>query len=101
MCGSLDEKRSEAAEFLFEEPGGAVFLLGLQRIAANQFGERCGFVRGRLPRGTHFIEDGAASRAGDLPGGLAAGESAADNVDFAGHLLSIIPLSIARADFLL
>ena len=81
LLGGLEEERIEAAEFLLEEPGRGGFGLALEGVAADEFGEAVGLVRGGGAQGTHFVEDAGDAAAGDLPGGFGAGESAADDVD--------------------
>ena len=84
---SSDPRRRSSS---FSSHGALDSLLRLERIAANQFRERCGLVRRRLPCRPHLVKDRASSRASDLPGRFAARQSAADDVDFPWHLLSII-----------
>ena len=40
------QQRTEPAQLLFEQPGRGRFRLGLQRIAAHEFGQAIGLVRG-------------------------------------------------------
>ena len=85
LLGGLEQERIEAAEFLLEEPGGGVDALALQRVAADEFGETIGLVRGGGARGTHFVEDAGDTAAGDLPGGFGAGQAATNDVDGLGQ----------------
>jgi hypothetical protein len=50
-----DEQRACAAQFLFQQPGRGVLLIGFERIAANQFGKIGGFMRGGLAVRAHFV----------------------------------------------
>jgi hypothetical protein len=50
-------------------------------VGADQFGKPAGFVRGRFAYGAHFMQHHRHAASGDLPGGLGAGEPAADNMD--------------------
>ena len=54
-------------------------------IAADEFGEAIGLVRGGGAHGAHFVEDAGHSAAGDLPSGFGAGQAAAGDVDGLGQ----------------
>ncbi len=65
------QQRIQAAQFLFEQPGRGGFGLALQRVAAHQFGEAIGLVRGGGPHRAHFVQHARNSAARDLPRGFA------------------------------
>jgi hypothetical protein len=62
-----------------EDPRGAVGQVRAQRIAANQFAQVTRHVRAGLPPRPHFEQTHLVAALGHLPGGLAAGQAAADN----------------------
>ena len=72
---ALDEKRAEAAHFLLEQAGGALNPRGLERIRADKLREERALVGGGIAGGLHLDELGLLARLGNLPRGLAAGES--------------------------
>jgi len=90
LVGAAEDEGGEAAELLLEEPGGGGFLLGFEGIAADEFGEAIGLVGGGGAGGAHFIEHGGVAGFGDLPGGFGAGESAAEDVDGGGHVVTSV-----------
>ena len=49
-------------------------------VAADQLGEAVGLMRRRYPHGAHLVEGHTQPSLGKRPGGLAAGETAADDV---------------------
>ena len=44
FLGGLQKQGVEAAQFLFEQPGGGGFGLALEGVAADEFGEAAGLV---------------------------------------------------------
>jgi hypothetical protein len=56
-------------------------IVGAERIRTDEFGEAFGPVRVGAARGTHFVKNATGAGFGDLPGGFAAGEAAADDVN--------------------
>jgi hypothetical protein len=83
-AGKLEQQRSGAAHFLFEQPGRSVHAVGLQRVGADQFGEVGGLMGGRGARGAHLTEFDGDAAAGALPGGFRSGKAGTDDAD-AGH----------------
>ena len=57
-----------------------------EAVRADHLGEAVGLVRGRrVAAAAHFAEADAQAGFGELPGGFASGEAAADDVDVEGH----------------
>jgi hypothetical protein len=65
-----------------KQPDGVVQrVVGAEGVGADQLGEPIGLVRVGAAHGPHLVQDHRHAASGELPGGLAAGESAADDVD--------------------
>ena len=77
-----DQQRAQAAQFFFQQPGRAIFLFALERIAAHQLGQVAGLVRRRLPQRAHFVKHRASAGARHLPRRLASGQATADDMNF-------------------
>ena len=60
-------------------------IVGTEGIGADQLGQPVGLVRLGLPLGPHLVQHDGDAAAGELPGGLRAGEAAADDMDGGGH----------------
>src|SRR5262245_9916451 len=56
-------------------------IVGAEGIGADELGQGVGLVGFGHPGRAHFVQDDAHPGAGDLPGSLAAGESAADDMN--------------------
>ena len=57
----------------------------LEGVGADELGEAIGLVRRRAADAAHLVHDDVVAALGELPGGFAAGESAADDVDGLSH----------------
>jgi hypothetical protein len=66
---------------VLEEPGRGAFLVGLERVAADQLGQTISLVRGRALCGPHFVEDHRHALPRDLVSRLRSGQAAAENVN--------------------
>ena len=55
--GRAQEQRIEPPQFFFQEPGRGAFLVRLERVAADQFGQAVGLMRRRLTGRAHLVED--------------------------------------------
>src|SRR5438093_9519517 len=55
----------------------------LERIRADELGEAVGLVRGRLNYRAHLVENHIVTADGELVGGFASGEAAADHMHVA------------------
>ncbi len=56
-------------------------VVGPKRVRTDEFRERVSLVRLGRAHGPHLVQDDGKTGSGDLPGGFAAGEPAADDVD--------------------
>ena len=68
-----------------EADGVLLVVVGAEGVGADELGQRAGLVGGRPDRGAHLVQDDRHARLGGLPGGLGAGEAAADDVDGFAH----------------
>ena len=79
--GSQNE-RAGAAHLLVQQADGVRLpVVGAERVGAHELGQPIGLVGVRHPYGAHLVQHHGHAGAGDLPGGLGAGEAAADDVD--------------------
>ena len=82
LIGGLHDDRAAAAHLFMQQTDGiALPIVGAEGIGAHQFSQTVRVVGVGLADGPHFVEHHRAARLGNLPGGLASGQSAADNVD--------------------
>ena len=64
------------------DPGESVLrVVAAQRVRAHQLGEVAALVRRRGPHRPHLVQHHRHAAPGELPGGLAAGKAAADDMD--------------------
>src|SRR5262249_12096861 len=88
------------AHFRMQQPdrvGRAV--VGTERVGADELGEPVGLVRRRHARGAHLVQHRRHAAGGELPRGLAAGETGADDMDGMDHArdMSALPAGIKAA----
>ena len=84
--GGRHDQGMRAPHLLMQQPDGIVGgVVGAERIGADELGESVGLMRLRRPRRAHLVERDGHGRRGELPGGLAAGKTAADDVNLLGH----------------
>ena len=81
--GRAHDQRAEPAHLLVQEPDGALRsrIVGAERVGADQFGKLSGLVRGGRADRPHLVQHHGHAAARDLPGGLGAGEAAADDMN--------------------
>ena len=79
--GGGKDQRPKRPHFSFEETAGILERFGFQGVAADQLGESVGLVGRRPDRRAHLEETDGDATLRRLPGGLAAGQPAADNRD--------------------
>ena len=77
----FEQQRIEPAQLFLEQPRRGGFLLGLERIAAHQFGQPVRLVRGCRPGRPHFVQHRAQAAPRDLPGRFRPRQPAADDVN--------------------
>jgi hypothetical protein len=63
---------------LFEQAGGAIEVIGFERIAANKFGQMSHFMGWRKFLRFHFAEMNSVSALQELPCRFATGKASAD-----------------------
>ena len=82
------DERAEPAHLLMQQADGIVRgVVGAERIGADQLGIAVGLVRGGRPLRPHLVQRDRHAGLRELPGGLRAGEAAADDMDrFHGDL---------------
>ena len=68
-----------------EADGVLLVVVGAEGVGADELGQGVGLVGGGADRGAHLVQDDGDAHLGGLPGGLGAGEAAADDVDRFGH----------------
>ena len=79
--GRAHDQRAERAHLAVQQADRVVLgVVGAERVGADEFGEALGLVRGGGARRAHLVQHDRDAGVGDLPGGLAAGEAAADDV---------------------
>ena len=83
-----NQQRVQPPQFLLQQPGRGVLLLGFQRVAAHQFRQLGGLVRRSLQVWAHLIKDRSMPCPSHLPSRFAACQSAANNVNFVKHIRS-------------
>ena len=82
--GALEDHAAEEAHLGLEQAVRVGGLGALEGVGADELREPIGLVRFGSADGPHLVHDDVVPALGELPGGLAAGESAADDVD-GGH----------------
>ena len=79
------DERAEPPHFPMDQADGVlVGIVGAERVRADELGQPVGLVGVGAPLRAHLVEDDRHARLRELPGGLGAGESAADDVDRGG-----------------
>ncbi len=86
LVGRAQDQGVQPPHLLVQQADGVgLGIVGAEGVGADQFGQPVGLVRlGRSQR-PHLVQHDGQSPAGDLPSGLAAGETAADDVDGQGR----------------
>ena len=76
------DQRAGAPHLGVKQPDGVrLRIVGAERIGADQLSEILGLVRRRRHRRPHLVQHDRHAGFGELPGGLRAGKSAADDVN--------------------
>ena len=76
------DQRAGAPHLGVQQPDGVgLGIVGAEGIGADELGEVAGLVRRRHRRRPHLVQHDRDARLGELPGGLRAGEAAADDVN--------------------
>ena len=84
--GVAHDQGAEPAHLGMQQADGILLgVVGAKRVGADELREPLGLVGGRRADRTHLMHDHGNAAAGDLPGGLGAGEAPADNVDWFRH----------------
>ena len=82
LVAGRHDQRAGAPHLLVQQADGVgLGVVGAERVGADQLGEAVGLVRFGHAHGAHLVQHDGDAATGDLPGGLAAGEAAADDVD--------------------
>ena len=82
LVGGTHHQRAEPAHFGMQQADRVVvFVVGAERVRADQFGKAVGLVGRRLPLRPHLVQRHRHARLRELPGGLRARQSAADDMD--------------------
>ena len=83
--GRAHDQRAEPPHFGMQQADGIVGgVVGAEGIGADQLGQAIGLMRLGHPHRAHLVQHDAAAGFGRLPGGLGAGEAAADDMDEIG-----------------
>ena len=93
------DERSRPPHLPVQEAHGIAHgIVGAERVGADQLGQPVGLVRVGAAHRPHLVQQDGHAPAYELPGGLAAGETAADDVDGCGHADGdILGLSVRAA----
>ena len=84
--GRAHHHRAEPPHLFLEQPDGVIELVAAERVAAHQLGELVGLVHVGAAHRPHLVDDHRDAERGRLPRRLAAGQTAADDVDACQHL---------------
>ena len=68
--------------------GVLLVVVGAEGVRADELGQAVGLVGEGADHGAHLVQHDRHARLGDLPGGLGAGEAAADDVNGIGLSIS-------------
>ncbi len=83
--GGGDDEAACGAHLPVEEADGVLLVVvRAEGVRADELGQRVGLVREGAGLGAHLVQDDGDAELGGLPGGLGAGEAAADDVDGIG-----------------
>ena len=86
LVGRRHDQRAGAAHLLMQEADRiGLPVVGAERVGADQLGQRVGLMGLGRPDRPHLVEHDRHALLRELPGRLAAGEPAADDVNFVGH----------------
>ena len=87
LVGGGHDQRAERAHFLVKQADRVVFgIVGAEAVRADHFRQPVGLMRrGPVAAAPHFRQADAQPGFGQLPGGFAPGEAAADDVDVMTH----------------
>ena len=80
VVGALEDHAAEQAHLGLEQAVCVGGLGALEGVGADELRETIGLVRLGAAHGPHLVHDDVVPALGELPGGLAAGEAAADDV---------------------
>ena len=81
-----ENERACAAHLLMQEADGiARPIVRAERVGADKLGKRVGLVRLRLPHRAHLMQHRRHAGARELPGCLASGKAAADDMHLSRH----------------
>ncbi len=84
--GSLHDQRAGTAHLLVQQADGiGLPFVRAEGVRADQLGKRRRLVRLGLALGAHLVERDRHAAARELPGRLAPGKAASDDMNFAGH----------------
>ncbi len=92
------DQRTAAAHLRVQEPDGVIGpIVGPERVGTDQFGQVAALVGGGAAVRAHLVQHGVGAGLGDLPGGFAAGQAAANDMNGGvGHGAVIIPGGLGR-----
>ena len=80
--GGGDDEAAGGAHLPVQQADGVLLVVvGAEGVRADELGEAAGLVGEGADDGAHLVQDDGNAGLGDLPGGLGAGEAAADDVD--------------------
>ena len=80
--GGGDDQAAGRAHLPVQQADGVLLVVvGAEGVGADELGEAVGLVGEGADDGAHLVQDHGHADRGDLPGGLGAGEAAADDVD--------------------
>ena len=80
------DQRARAPHLLVQQADGVgLGIVGAEAVGADQLGSPSVLCASVWRCGAHLVQHHGQAGAGDLPGRLAAGEAAADDVDGLGH----------------
>ena len=83
--GGKNERACPPHLLMQEADGVARPIVGAERVRADELGERAGLVRFRLPHGAHLVQHHWHAGRSELPGCLASGKAAADDMHLSRH----------------
>ena len=84
--GRRHDERGGAAHLFMQQAHGVGFpIVRAKGIGANELGESAGLMRLGRTYGAHLVQHGRHAALRELPGGLASGQAAANDMNLAGH----------------
>ena len=84
LIGAVEDERAQLPHLGLEQAVRVAGFGALERVRADEFTEFFGAMRGGAAGGAHFIHHDRMPALGELPGGFASGEPAADHLHFVG-----------------